>query len=163
MQIRTAAPADVPGILAIYNEVVETTFAIYDERISTLEERQSWFAARQRGGWPVLIAQAGDEVVGFSSFGEWRSRWGYRYTVEHTVHVRGDHRRQGIGRALIEALFPLALAQGHHTMIGHIDSLASASVRLHERLGFAPVGTFHEVGHKAGRWLSVIAMQRMLG
>jgi|SRR5579871_6509755 len=161
MLIRPATRGDVPSILEIYNQVVQTTFAIYDERPSTLAERDSWFQARVSAGWPVLVAESAGEVAGFSSFGEWRSRWGYRFTVEHSVHVRADQRRQGIGRALVEALFPLAVAAGKHTMIAHIDSLADASVRLHARLGFQTVGTFHEVGHK-DRWLSVIAMQRML-
>src|SRR5262249_1010108 len=136
------------------------TTAIYDERPSTLDERLAWFNARRRDGLPVLVADVDGEVVGFSSFGEWRSRWGYRYTVEHSVHVRADCRGRGYGRVVIEELFPLAGAMGKHTMIGHIDSAAAASLRLHEKLGFSLVGTFREVGRMRGGWLSVVAMQR---
>src|SRR5262249_26690055 len=103
MRIRDATKADVPAILAIYNDVLTNTTAIYDERASTLDERQAWFDARCKKGLPVLTAELDGEVVGFSTFGEWRSRWGYRYTVEHTVHVRADRRGRGLGRALIEA------------------------------------------------------------
>ena len=160
MRIRAATNADLPSILAIYNDVVANTTAIYDERASTPEERQAWFEARGRHGLPVLVAELDSEVVGFSSFGEWRSRWGYRYTVEHSVHVRADCRGKGFGRALIEALFPRAAALGMHTMIGHIDSAASASLRLHEKLGFRMIGTFREVAQLRNRWLDVVAMQR---
>jgi L-amino acid N-acyltransferase len=160
MRIRDASNADVPAILAIYNDVVTNTTAIYDERISTLDERQAWVEARRRNGLPVLVAELDGEVVGFSSFGEWRSRWGYRHTVEHSVHVRADCRGRGYGRALIEALFPRAAALQMHMMIGHIDSAATASLRLHEKLGFTTVGTFREVGRLRGGWLSVVAMQR---
>jgi L-amino acid N-acyltransferase len=160
MRIRDATNADLPAILGIYNDVVTNTTAIYDERASTPEERQAWFDARCRAGLPVLIAELDGEVVGFSSFGEWRSRWGYRYTVEHSVHVRADCRRRGFGRALIEALFPRAAALGMHMMIGHIDSAATASLRLHEKLGFMPIGTFREVAQLHNRWLSVVAVQR---
>jgi L-amino acid N-acyltransferase YncA len=162
MHIRPATDTDVRDILEIYNEIVETTFAIYDERPSTLAEREAWFQNRMAGGWPVLVAQEAGRIAGFSSFAEWRSRWGYRYTVEHSVHVRAEQRGRGIGSKLLEALFPLAAQAGKHTMIAHIDSLAEASVRLHARLGFEPVGTFREVGRKADRWLSVITMQRMI-
>ncbi len=162
MHIRPATDADIQDILEIYNEIVATTFAIYDERPSTLEERKSWFQSRRAGGWPVLVAQDADRIAGFSSFAEWRSRWGYRHTVEHSVHVRAAQRGRGIGRALLEALFSLAAQAGKHTMIAHIDSLAEASVRLHARLGFEPVGTFREVGRKQERWLSVVTMQRMI-
>jgi phosphinothricin acetyltransferase len=160
MRIRDATNGDLQAILAIYNDVVTNTTAIYDQRPSTLDERQSWFDARGRAGLPVLVAELDREVVGFSSFGEWRSRWGYRYTVEHSVHVRADCRGRGLGRALIEALFPRAAALGMHMMIGHIDSAATASLRLHEKLGFTTIGTLREVAQLHNRWLSVVAVQR---
>ena len=160
MRIRAAAEADLPEILAIYNDVVDNTTAIYDERRSTLDERRAWFEDRRQRGLPILVADSNGEVVGFSSLSEWRSRWGYRYTVEHSVHVRADCRGQGIGRALIEALFPQAAALGMHVMIAHIDSEATASLRLHEKLGFEPVGAFRQVAHKFNRWLDLVAMQR---
>jgi L-amino acid N-acyltransferase len=160
MRIRNATDADVQAILGIYNDVVANTTAIYDERPSTFDERLAWFNARRRDGLPVLVADVDGEVVGFSSFGEWRSRWGYRHTVEHSVHVRADCRGRGYGRVLIEELFPLAAAMGKHTMIAHIDSAAAASLRLHEKLGFSLIGTFREVGRMHAGWLSVVAMQR---
>ena len=160
MRIRAATNADLQAILAIYNDVVTNTTAIYDQSPSTLDERQSWFDARCRAALPVLVAELDREVVGFSSFGEWRSRWGYRYTVEHSVHVRADCRGRGFGRALIEVLFPRAAALGRHMMIGHIDSAATASLRLHEKLGFTTIGTLREVAQLHNRWLSVVAVQR---
>ncbi|HWM70431.1 MAG TPA: GNAT family N-acetyltransferase [Steroidobacteraceae bacterium] len=162
MRIRDATDADVPAILTIYNDVVTNTTAIYDERPSTLEERQAWFDGRRSKNFPVLVGELNGEVVGFSTFGEWRSRWGYRYTVEHSVHVRADCRGKGFGRKLIEVLFPRAVALGMHTMIGHIDSAATASLRLHEKLGFKMVGTFREVGRLREGWLNVVAVQREL-
>jgi phosphinothricin acetyltransferase len=160
MRIRDATTADVPAILAIYNDVVANTTAIYDERPSTLEERLAWFDSRRARDFPVLVGELDGAVVGFSTFGEWRSRWGYRHTVEHSVHVRADCRGKGFGRQLIEVLFPRAAAMNVHTMIAHIDSAASASLRLHEKLGFKNVGTFREVGKMHGGWLSVVAMQK---
>jgi phosphinothricin acetyltransferase len=162
MRIRDATDADVPAILSIYNDVVTNTTAIYDEHPSTLEERQAWFEGRRSKNFPVLVGELNGEVVGFSTFGEWRSRWGYRYTVEHSVHVRADCRGKGFGRKLIEVLFPRAVALGMHTMIGHIDSAATASLRLHEKLGFRMVGTFREVGRLREGWLNVVAVQREL-
>src|ERR1700730_12976159 len=160
MLIRDATNADLQAILAIYNDVVTNTTAIYDQRPSTLDERQSWLDARYRAGLPVLVAELDREVVGFSSFGEWRSRWGYRYTVEHSVHVRADCRGRGFGRALIEALFPRAAALGMHMSMGHIYTAATASLRLHEKLGFTAVVTFREVAKLHNGWLSLVAMQR---
>jgi phosphinothricin acetyltransferase len=160
MRIRDATSADLPAILAIYNDVVSSTTAIYDERPSTLPERQAWFEDRRARNFPVLVGELNGEVMGFSTFGEWRSRWGYRHTVEHSVHVRADCRGKGFGRQLIEVLFPRAAAMDVHMMIAHIDSAAATSLRLHEKLGFKSVGTFREVGKMHGGWLSVVAMQK---
>jgi L-amino acid N-acyltransferase YncA len=78
------------------------------------------------------------------------------------AHVRHDVRGQGVGRALVEALFPRALAMGKHVMIGGIDAANDASIRFHERLGFERVAYFREVGHKFGHWLDLVFMQRFL-
>jgi len=163
MQLRDASAGDLPGILAIYNEIIATSTAVYSLVPTTLEERRDWFDARIAGGYPVLVAVRDARVIGFSSFGEWRGAWtGYRYTVEHTVHVHVGARGAGVGRQLLEALFPRALALHKHVMIGGIDADNQASIRFHERLGFVPVAHFREVGHKFGRWLDLVFVQKLL-
>ena len=163
--VREAMESDLPAILAIYNEVIATSTAVYALEPSTLEERRSWLLSRCAMGFPVLVATSsvGSDVLGFASFGDWRGAWpGYRYTVEHTAHVRHDVRSQGVERALVEALFPRALALGKHVMVGGIDAANDASIRFHQRLGFERVAYFREVGHKFGRWLDLVFMQRFL-
>jgi L-amino acid N-acyltransferase len=162
MILRPAEAADLPGILAIYNEVIASSTAIYSYVPVTLADRAAWLTARQQQGYPVLVASDGSEILGFSSFGDWRAWPGYRFTVEHTVHVQAARRGQGIGRALVQALFPLALALDKHVMIGGIDAANEASIRFHERLGFESTGQIREVGHKFGRWLDLVFMQRLL-
>jgi L-amino acid N-acyltransferase len=163
MLVRDATSDDLPGILAIYNEVIATSTAIYTTAPTTLAERRTWFEARTGQGYPVLVAADASGILGFSSFGEWRGAWpGYRYTVEHSIHVRADRRGSGVGRVLVEALFPRALAMGKHIMIGGVDAANAASLRFHERLGFEQVARFREVGHKFGHWLDLVFVQRFL-
>ena len=162
--VRAATEGDLPAVLAIYNEVIANSTAVYALEPATLDERRAWFSSRCAMGFPVLVAVGHDgEVLGFASFGEWRGAWpGYRFTVEHSVHVRYNVRGRGVGRALVEALFPLALALGKHVMVGGIDAANDASIRFHQRLGFERVAHFREVGHKFGRWLDLMFMQRFL-
>ena len=161
--IRPAAANDLPQILAIYNDVVATSTAIYTTAASTLDERRKWFDARIAAGYPVIVAERDGDVAGFASFGEFRGAWpGYLYSVEHSVHVARDHRGHGVGRALVEALFPLAAALDKHVMIGGIDATNAASVALHESLGFERVAHFREVGRKFGTWLDLVFMQRFI-
>ena len=163
MIIRDAVVGDLPAILAIYNDVVATSTAIYAVRPSTLDERRAWFDARRGAGFPILVCVEAAEVLGYSSFGEWRGAWaGYRHTVEHSVHIRADRRGAGLGQKLVEALFPLAQAKDMHVMIGAIDAANEGSIRFHARLGFTQAGQFREVGRKFDRWLDLVFMQRFL-
>ena len=162
MEIRPASLADLPGITAIYNDVLATSTAIYSETPSTLELRRAWLEDRQDRGYPVLVAGEGGEIHGFASFGDFRAWPGYRYTVEHTVHVRADRRRTGIGRALVGALLEPARALGKHAILGAIDADNAASLRLHEQLGFERVAHLPEVGRKFGRGLDLVLVQRLL-
>jgi L-amino acid N-acyltransferase YncA len=164
LAIRQAGIDDVDGILRIHNEVVAASTAIYLDDPITPENRQAWLLEQQKRGYPVLIAVEGDgDVAGFCSFGDWCGAWpGYRFTVEHSVHVRSDCRGAGIGRKLVEAIVPHARALNKHVMIGAIDASNDASLKFHARLGFREVGHFREVGFKFGRWLHLVFVQRVL-
>jgi L-amino acid N-acyltransferase YncA len=163
MLIRDAQERDLPEILAIYNEVIATSTAVYTMDPGALAERADWFGQRRQRGFPVLVAVEDESVRGFSSFGEFRGAFnGYRYSVEHSVHVRADARGKNVGSRLVEALFPLAAALGKHAMIGAVDAANDGSIRFHERLGFERVGHLKEIGHKFGRWLDLVFMQRFL-
>jgi len=163
LRVRAAQSDDLAAMLAIYNDVIATSTAIYSAQPSTLDERRGWFSTRTGGGYPVLAALRGGDLVGYASFAEFRGAWpGYRHSVEHSVYVRGDSRQQGVGSALLRALFPLAAALGKHVMIGGIDAANDGSLRMHQRLGFERVAHFSEVGRKFGRWLDLVFVQRFI-
>jgi L-amino acid N-acyltransferase len=162
VEIRDAGVDDLPGLLAIYNDVIATSTAIYSEQPTTLDDRVSWWRARVAQGYPVLVATEQDRVVGFASFGDFRAWPGYRFTVEHSVHVRADRRGNGVGTALMKPLLIRASALGKHVMVAGVDADNQPSLRFHERLGFVRVAHFHQVGFKFGRWLDLIFLQRLL-
>ena len=160
--IRDLHEDDLPGLLAIYNDVLLTSTAIYRDEPATLEERRDWWEARRRLQQPVLAATDDTGLVGFASFGDFRAWPGYRYTVEHTVHIRADRRGQGIGRQLMQPLMEQARAAGKHVMIAGVDADNGGSLRFHETLGFVRVAHFREVGYKFGRWLDLVFLQKIL-
>jgi L-amino acid N-acyltransferase YncA len=162
VEIRDAVEGDLPGLLAIYNDVIATSTAVYAYAPVNLENRAQWWRTRVAQGYPVLVAVHDSGVIGFSTFGDFRSWPGYRFTVEHSVHVRSDRRGQGIGKELVEALFPRAEALGKHIMIAGVDGANAASIRFHERLGFERAGLLREVGHKFDRWLDLVFLQRWI-
>ncbi|MFN4354251.1 N-acetyltransferase family protein [Parvibaculum sp.] len=161
--IRASGEADLPDILAIYNDAVENTTAIWNETISDLEGRRTWWRERTARGFPILIAEAGGEVVGYGTYGDFRVYQGYRFTVENSVYVRKEMRRKGIAAALLAALIDAAEGQDLHVMVAGIEAGNTASIRLHERFGFREVARMPETGFKFGRWLDLVLMQKMLG
>ncbi len=163
MEIGQAEERDLEGILVIYNDAILTTTAVFSDEPVTLENRREWLEARAGQGYPVLVARdPSGAVLGFATFGDFRAWPGYRHTVEHSVYVRGDARGRGIGSALLEALFPLAVALDKHVLVAGIDASNDASIRLHERLGFERVGLLPEVGRKFDRWLDLAFLQKRL-
>ena len=157
-----ATEADLPALVEIYNEVIATSTAVYSSEPVTLADRRDWWRARTSQGYPVLVAHDSQGVCGFSTFGDFRAWPGYRFTVEHTVHVRVDGRSRGVGTRLVQALFPRAAALGKHVMIAGVDAANAASIRFHERLGFTQSGRLREVGYKFDRWLDLVFLQRQL-
>jgi len=162
MRIRDAVVEDLPGMLAIYNQVIATSTAIYTDRATTLEDRHGWWTLRVSQGYPVLVAVEDDGVVGFASFGDFRAWPGYRFTVEQTVHVRADRRGRGVGSALLAPLCDRPGALGKHVMVAGVDAENLPSLRFHERHGFTRVAHFRQVGFKFDRWLDLIFLQRFL-
>ncbi|RMO78129.1 GCN5-related N-acetyltransferase [Pseudomonas syringae pv. philadelphi] len=158
--IRDAQPEDLPGILAIYNDAVLNTTAIWNEQPVDLGNRQAWHASRQTQGYPILVAvDSAGEVLGYSSFGDWRPFEGFRHTVEHSVYVRADQRGKGLGPRLMAELIERARTCDKHMMVAAIESGNTASIALHDRLGFRITGQMPQVGTKFGRWLDLTFMQ----
>jgi phosphinothricin acetyltransferase len=162
MDIRDAADTDASGILRIYNDAVANTTAIWNEQLSSLEQRLAWLAERQQSGYPVLIAAEGPGVLGYASFGPFRPWDGYRHTVEHSVYVDGGARQRGVGHALVEELIRRAQTMKKHVMIAGIEATNEPSLRLHARLGFEKTAHLRAVGRKFDRWLDLVLMQLTL-
>jgi len=163
MVIGDATGADFEAITAIYNEVLLNSTAIYRDEPVEVAERVGLWKSRLAQDYPTLVARDGDSVVGYASFGDFRTGWGYRFTVEHTVHVHADWRGRGLGSALMGALIPRAATLGKHVMVGGIDAENTGSLIFHERMGFERVAHFREVGFKFGRYLDLVLVQRTIG
>ncbi|MEN9313726.1 MAG: hypothetical protein RJA99_3384 [Pseudomonadota bacterium] len=163
MRVRDATAEDAMAIAAIYNEAVEHTTAIWNDRTVDEVDRQQWIRDRQARGYPVLVAiDERGAVAGYASFGDWRAFDGFRQTVEHSVYVRADLRGGGVGRSLMTELIARARGLRKHVMVGAIESGNAASLALHRSLGFVQTGLMPEVGTKFGRWLDLAFVQLRL-
>ncbi|WP_157315048.1 GNAT family N-acetyltransferase [Chitinibacter sp. GC72] len=151
------------AILAIFNDAIVHTTALYDYQPRTMANMADWFAAKQAGGFPVLgLENEQGVLMGFASYGPFRAFPAYKYTVEHAVYVEQSHRGRGLGEALLRHLIDAAQAQGKHVLVGAIDADNKGSIALHEKLGFAYSGILPQVGFKFGRWLDLVFYQKIL-
>jgi len=151
------------AILAIFNEAIANSTALYDYKPRTAEWMTSWFEVKTRGRYPVIgLENDAGELLGFATYGMFRERPAYKYTVEHSIYIDARFRGQGHGRVLLEAIVAAAIKQDYHVMVGGVDASNAVSMRFHERMGFTHCGTMAQVGFKFGRWLDLAFYQRIL-
>lgn len=162
IELRDATPKDLPGILAIVNYNILNSTAVYDYDPKTLADLKEWFDERNHAGLPILVAVKDDAVVGYGTYGPFRFKQGYRFTIEHSVYILQGHSGKGIGKRLLLGLIAKAKSAGFHTMIGGIDAENEGSITFHKKLGFTETGTIKEAGYKFDRWLDLTFMQLIL-
>ncbi|HYG35715.1 MAG TPA: GNAT family N-acetyltransferase, partial [Clostridia bacterium] len=110
-------------ILAIFNDAIVNSTALYDYKPRTPEMMAAWFEVKRKGNYPVVGAVAdGGELVGFASYGTFRAFPAYKYSVEHSIYVAAKHRGRGVGKLLLQQIIERAQTQGYHVLIGGIDS-----------------------------------------
>lgn len=160
--IRPYSEADVPAILAIVNHNILHSTSLYDYAPRTLEKQIALLAEKNTKNFPVFVAETAGEIAGFGTYGEFRFREAYQFTVEHSVYVSHKFNGKGIGGKLLSALIETAQKNNFHTMIGVIDAENVVSIRFHEKYGFKTVGIIKESGFKFNRWLDSVFMQRFL-
>jgi phosphinothricin acetyltransferase len=162
--IRSALVDDAQAIAAIYAHHVRTgtgTFEIEPPSPNDIATRMAKVASL---GWPWLVAVDADgDVQAYAYAGPFRERQAYRHTVEDSIYVAPSGQRLGIGRALLRALIEACVQSGAKEMLAVIgDSANHASIALHAQAGFAQIGVLTNVGHKFGRDLDVVLMQKSL-
>ena len=156
--LRLAREADLDAINRIYNHYVLHATCTYQEEPETPEGRRAWFA-RHGEQHPVTVAEMDGLIVGWGSLSAYHARSAYRFTAEDSVYVEDGCRGRGIGSAILRDLLARAAALGHHAVIAGIDAEQAASIALHAKFGFEPVGRLREVGRKFDRWRDVIYME----
>src|SRR5688572_21050574 len=144
------------AILAIFNDAIINSTALYDYKPRTMEMMSAWFDAKAKGKYPVIgIENDSGELMAFGSYGTFRAWPAYKYSVEHSVYVDARFRGRGIGKHVLQEVIAAAQKQNYHILVGVIDATNFVSIRLHERLGFVHCGTIRQGGFKFSRWLDV--------
>jgi phosphinothricin acetyltransferase len=165
LRIRSSIDADVDAMLAIYRRhirqgVEEGVEDVGVPEPNDLRDRRKNLQDRR---FPHLVAVENGEVLGYAYVVPFRKRPAYRFSVKHSIYIRHDQRRRGIGATLLSALIDACAAAGFRRMIGYIDADNTASLALHEKLGFSRAGSLPGAAYRNGRWSDTVLIERSLG
>ena len=169
MTIRVAQEQDAEELLSIYEGYVRNTAITFEYDVPSVEE----FRRRIRctlEKYPYLVAVEDGKIIGYTYAGVFHERAAYDWSVETSIYVSQDHRQQGVGRMLYEALEENLKKQGILNVNACIacpqvedEYLTKDSVRFHGKLGYKMVGTFHKCGCKFNRWYDMVWMEKFIG
>jgi L-amino acid N-acyltransferase YncA len=151
LHIRCVRDEDAEAIARIYAPHVETTADSFEETAPDAAEMRRRFA-EITPSYPWLVATLDGKVAGYAYGHEHRARPAYRRSVEVSVYVDEPAQRRGIARLLYGALFRDLAQRGYHRAFAGITASNEGSIAFHRDVGFTPVGVFHEIGYKFGRW-----------
>ncbi len=162
MNLRPVTEDDAPAICAIWNPIISDSEITFNAAEKTVGEITTMIAAKAAAGHAFLLAEEAGEVLGFASYGQFRSGVGYLRTMEHTVILPPPARGRGIGRALMTAIEDHARAAGAHSIFAGVSSGNPDGVAFHAALGYVHAATLRQVGWKFGRWYDLHLMQKFL-
>jgi phosphinothricin acetyltransferase len=150
--VRSADPADLPRIAAIYDDQVRTAISTFDLEPPHRSYWEARLGSTARGDH-VLVATADDDVVGYAYSSTYRPRPAYDRTREVSVYLDSSARGRGVGRALYDELLGRLRTDGVHQVLAVIALPNEASEALHRACGFSRLGVLPEVGWKFDRWV----------
>jgi len=161
LEIRVARRPDLPRLTEIYNYYVVNTAITFDLKQLTVEERAVWFDEHaETGRYRLVVAEEGGRVIGYASTSQFRTRSAYDTTAETSIYCAPEAVGRGVGSALYRRLFELIKDEDIHRLAAGITLPNEASVALHRRFGFAPVGVFTQNGRKFKRYWDVAWFER---
>jgi phosphinothricin acetyltransferase len=161
VQVRPATPDDAQSIAEIYAPVVLSTPTSFEETPPDAQEFRRRMATAPRLPW--LVANVGQQVVGYAYATRFRARAAYRWSAECSAYVAEGHRGKRVGRRLYEELAAVMRDLRYVSLLAGITLPNAASVALHEAVGFTPIGVFRHVGFKHGAWHDVGWWELALG
>ena len=159
--VRPAADGDFVEITRIYNEGIEDRLATLESDPKTEREVRAIFSGRA-SRYELLVAERGGAIRGWASLNPYSHRCSYNGVADLSVYVERNSRGTGIGRGLLEALVKCAIGNGFHKIVLFTFPDNDAGQRLYRRLGFREVGIFREQGTLDGRYVDVMAMEKLL-
>ena len=170
LSVRAAAVNDAPAINRIYNHYVRNTAITFDIEPWNTQRRKIWIDefADPESPYHAVVAELDGKITGFAYNSRFRPRAAYRLSTETTIYTdpensaSPENRARGTGAALYKNLFQRIENTELHRAYAVIALPNPRSIAFHQRFGFSPIGTLHEVGRKFDRYVDVTWFEKAL-
>lgn len=162
MKIRPANTTDSYKIAKIWNHYIRNSVATFNSETKASSEISHLIASKQQQNEPFFVMTDNSQILGFATYGPFRSGIGYARVKEHTIHLSPDATGKGIGRSLLNALEEHAKNQGIDSLFAGVAAENSAGLRFHRACGYRETLRLDRVGYKFGRWHDLILLRKYL-
>ena len=160
--MRLARLEDAPIITTIYNQGIEERNATFETEPRTAEQTTAQLADKGKR-YPTVVVERDSQVVAWASAGLYRSRPCYAGIAEHSVYVERSARGTGAGRMALVHLCRIYTDLGFWKLVSCIFPENTASLALHERVGFRVVGVYRRHSRVDGVWRDCVFVEKLLG
>ncbi len=160
--IRKAKISDAESIVNIYNYYIKETTVTFEIDELTTEDMAERIKKTFDSGYPFIVYEEEGKVIGYAYVRKWRERASYKNTLETSVYVDKDMKKNGIGKELYKVLIKECEKIGAHVLIGVLSETNSTSKKFHENIGFEKTGHFKEVANKFNKFIDVEFWSLML-
>jgi L-amino acid N-acyltransferase YncA len=147
---RLAVQSDLPAIIRIYNQAIAANQTGHLDELAA-ENQQGWFDDHTIT-YPLLVADFGSEIVGWSTLSPYRpGRGAFRCAAELSYYVDVAHRRQRVASTLIRHSIDMSLDLGIETLLAILLADNEASIALLIKFRFALWASLPELAKFDGR------------
>ena len=169
MEIRLATVVDAEEILAIYAPYVRNTAITFEYDVPDIGEFRSRIETTLKN-YPYLVAVEKGRIVGYAYAGAFRKRAAYQHSAEMSIYLDEQCRQKGIGTLLYQELEKRLLEQNVFSVYAGVTAsdreddafVTDASIRFHEKMGYAKIGEYHLCGYKFNQWYNVAWFEKTL-
>ncbi|WP_409250758.1 arsinothricin resistance N-acetyltransferase ArsN1 family A [Bacillus sp. SCS-153A] len=159
--IRKADDSDLEKILTIYNQGIQDRVATLETDLKDHAYMTHWLKAHQ-GRYTGIVAELEGELIGWAALNPYSTRKAYAGVADLSVYIERNSRGKGIGGMLLSGLETKAKENGFHKMVLFTFPFNELGQRLYKKCGFQEVGTFKNQGILDGKYVDVMAMEKIL-
>lgn len=159
--VRDATISDIEAIRTIYNHGIEDRIATLEVELKTTEFMKDWFYSHGER-YSILVAEKNSEIVGWASLNPYSPRSAYSGVADLSVYIARDFRGKGVGTILLQEIEKRAVENDFHKIVLFTFPFNQLGQTLYNKVGYQEVGTFRNQGILDGKFVDVMAMEKLL-